>query len=60
MERTVVNVQTGEVSVVPLTPEEIAEIQSRPAPEPEPELTPHEKLKRVGLTVDELKALLVS
>jgi len=34
MERIEVNVITGEQQVIPLTPEEIAEIQSRPQPEP--------------------------
>jgi hypothetical protein len=34
MNRIEVNVITGEQSVIPLTPEEIAEIQSRPQPEP--------------------------
>jgi hypothetical protein len=33
MERIEVNVITGEQQVIPLTPEEIAEIQSRPQPE---------------------------
>jgi hypothetical protein len=34
MERIEVNVITGQQSVIPLTPEEIAEIQSRPQPAP--------------------------
>ena len=34
MNRIEVNVITGEQSVIPLTPEEIAEIESRPQPEP--------------------------
>jgi hypothetical protein len=34
MNRIQVNVITGEQQVIPLTPEEIAEIQSRPQPEP--------------------------
>lgn len=34
MDRIEVNVITGAQSVIPLTPEEIAEIQSRPHPEP--------------------------
>jgi hypothetical protein len=58
MERIEVNVITGEQKVVSLTPEEIAEIQSRPQPTPAPEPTPAEKLARAGLTVDELKELL--
>jgi len=36
MDRIEVNVITGEQSVIPLTPEEIAEIQSRPQPQPAP------------------------
>ena len=58
MERIEVNVQTGEQRIVQLTPAEIAEINSRPAP-PAP-LTPAEKLAAAGLTVEELKALLAS
>ena len=58
MERIEVNVITGEQKVIPLTPEEIAEIQSRPQPpEPEP-LTAQQKLEAAGLTVEELKDLL--
>lgn len=34
MDRIEVNVITGQQTVIPLTPEEIAEIQSRPQPEP--------------------------
>jgi hypothetical protein len=40
MHRIVVNVQTGEQQIVELTAEEIAEIESRPQPEPPVELTP--------------------
>jgi hypothetical protein len=58
MHRIVVDVQTGEQQIVELTAEEIAEIQSRPQPEPPVELTPAEKLAASGLTVKELKALL--
>jgi hypothetical protein len=58
MERIEINVITGEQTVIPLTEEEIAEIQSRPQPEPIPELTPAEKLAASGLTVADLKALL--
>lgn len=58
MERIEVNVITGEQQIVELTAEEIAEIQSRPQPEPPVELTPAEKLAASGLTVKELKALL--
>lgn len=58
MERIEVNVITGEQKVIPLTADEIAEIQSRPQPEPTPELTAEEKLAAAGLTVAELKQLL--
>jgi len=58
MERIEVNVITGEQTIIPLTDEEIAEIQSRPQPEPPAELTAKEKLERSGLTVAELKSLL--
>lgn len=58
MERIEVNVITGEQTIIPLTTEEIAEIQSRPQPEPAPEPTAAEKLAHAGLTVDELKELL--
>jgi hypothetical protein len=58
MHRIVVDVQTGEQEIVELTAEEIAEIKSRPEPEPVPELTPAEKLAASGLTVEELKELL--
>ena len=39
MNRIEVNVITGEQQTIPLTPEEIAEIQSRPQPEPPPSYT---------------------
>ena len=58
MHRIVVDVQTGEQQIVELTAEEIAEIESRPQPEPTRELTPVEKLAAAGLTVDDLKFLL--
>lgn len=58
MERIEVNVITGEQKIIPLTAEEIAEIQSRPQLEPEPDPTPEEKLLRAGLTVEDLKHLL--
>jgi hypothetical protein len=60
MHRIEVNVQTGEQQIIELTPEEIAEIESRPQPEPTPEPTAAEKLAAVGLTVEDLKALLAS
>ena len=58
MERIEVNVITGEQKIIPLTAEEIAEIQSRPQPEPVPEPTPEQKLAAAGLTVNELRQLL--
>jgi len=57
MNRIEVNVITGEQQTIPLTAEEIAEIQSRPQPEPTPELTTEQKLEAAGLTVAELKEL---
>jgi hypothetical protein len=39
MNRIEVNVITGEQQVIELTPEEIAEIQSRPQPPPQPSYT---------------------
>ena len=57
MYRTVVNVETGEITIVEFTPEEIAEVQARPKPEPPPELTTEQKLAAAGLTVAELKEL---
>jgi hypothetical protein len=57
MHRIEVNVQTGEQQIIELTPEEIAEIQSRPQPEPIPVLTTEQKLEAAGLTVAELREL---
>jgi len=58
MERIEVNVITGEQKIISLTTEEIAEIRSRPQPEPVPEPTAEEKLAAAGLTVSELHQLL--
>ena len=58
MHRIEVDVITGEQQTIELTPAEIAEIQSRPQPEPPMPLTPAEKLAAAGLSVDELKVLL--
>lgn len=58
MNRIEVNVITGEQTVIPLTAEEITELQSRPVPPPPPPLTPVEKLAAAGLTVAELRELL--
>ena len=58
MHRIVVDVQSGETTEVELTAEEIAEIESRPQPEPPPALTTEQKLEAAGLTVAELKGLL--
>ena len=57
MERIKVNVITGEQKTIPLTEEEILEIESRPEPEPPVELTTEQKLEAAGLSVAELKAL---
>ena len=58
MERLEVNIQTGEQRIVPLTPEEIAEINSRPPEVKPPEPTLAEKLASIGLTVNQLKEAL--
>ena len=58
MNRIEVNVITGEQRTIALTDAEIAEIQSRPQPEPPAAPTPEQKLAAAGLTVDELKSLL--
>ena len=57
MYRIVVDLETGEQESIPLTAEEIAEIESRPQPEPPPVLTTEQKLNAAGLTVAELKEL---
>ena len=57
MHRIEVNVETGEQKIVPLTAEEIAELESRPKPAPAPVLTTEQKLEAAGLTVAELKEL---
>lgn len=58
MHRIVVDVQSGEITEVELTAEEIAEIEARPQPELPPVLTAEQKLEAAGLTVAELKDLL--
>jgi hypothetical protein len=58
MDRIEVNVITGEQVTIPLTADEILEIQLRPTPVPPVPLTPAERLAASGLTVAELKALL--
>ena len=40
MHRLVMNLETGELAVVPLTEEEILALQPQPEPAPEPEPTP--------------------
>jgi len=57
MNRIEVNVITGKQQIIELTPGEIAQIQSRPQPEPAPVLTTEQKLEAAGLTVAELKEL---
>lgn len=58
MHRIVVDVQTGEVTEVQLTPAEIAELESRPEPEPPQPLTTEQKLEAIGLTIAELREAL--
>jgi hypothetical protein len=57
MNRIEVNVITGQQTTIPLTAEEIAELQSRTVPPPPPVLTTEQKLNAAGLTVAELKEL---
>jgi hypothetical protein len=57
MYRAVINVQTGEQEIIPLTAEEITEIESRPEPPAPPVLTTEQKLAAAGLTVAELREL---
>jgi hypothetical protein len=59
MERIVVNVQTGEQQIVPLTPEEIAAIESQPHSEPSTPPTAAERLKAAGFSIAELRELLL-
>jgi hypothetical protein len=61
MHRIEVNVQTGEEKIVELTPEEIEELEAQAAAAEAaapPPPTPEEKLAALGLTVEDLKALL--
>ena len=58
MYRIEVDCRTGNQRIVQLTAAEIAELQSRPEPPTPAELSPVEKLAAVGLTVDDLRALL--
>ncbi len=60
MERIVVDVITGEQRIVPLTPDEIEEIKSRPVPAPPPPLSTAERLQAAGFDLDELRALLLN
>lgn len=58
MHRVEINVQTGEQQEIPLTPQEIEEINNLPVPEEPQDPTPLEKLESLGLTLTELKELL--
>lgn len=61
MHRIEVNVQTGEQTTIELTAEEIAELEAQAAAAAAaapPPPTPAEKLAALGLTVEDLKALL--
>lgn len=58
MHRIVVDVQSGEITEVELTQEEIEELQSRPQPPTPPALTAEQRLEAAGLTIADLKTLL--
>ncbi len=58
MNRIVVDVITGEQRIIPLTPEEIAELPVDQPPEPTPEPTPEQKLAAAGLSISDLRQLL--
>jgi len=53
-----INVQTGERTERPYTPEEEAAADAIANEPPPPERTPEQKLAAAGLSVDDLKALL--
>ena len=57
-----VNVLTGEEIETEITEEELAELRGPVSPpteiEPEPPLSPEERLANAGLTVEDLKGLL--
>lgn len=58
MNRIVINCMTGEQTIVPLTEEEIAEIQARePEPEPAP-VDPVEKLRAFLAANPDVQAIL--
>ena len=57
MERIVVDVTTGEQRIVPLTPEEIAELQEHQPLEPEPTKA-EQRIKRLAAFRDEADPLL--
>ena len=55
MNRIVVDVLTGEQRIIPLTPEEAAELQDRQQPEP---TTAEQRIKRLAAFRDEADPLL--
>ena len=58
MERIVVDLSTGEQRIVPLTEDEIAEIESRPEPPASPKpLTTAERLEAAGFNKVLLKPI---
>ena len=57
MDKTIADFQTGEIKTIPLTPEEVAEIQARASQPPPPEPTLGERLNNMGLDDAELSLL---
>jgi hypothetical protein len=57
MHRIVCDVSTGEITQVALTPEEIAEIAARPAPEPAPAPTKEQLLAQLQAIQAQIQAL---
>ena len=60
MHRIEVNCETGEITQIDLTPEEIAELEAaEPTPPPTP-LTARQRLEAAGFSIAELRELLLS
>lgn len=57
MHRIVCDVSTGEITQIDLTPEEIAEIAARPAPEPAPAPTKEQLMAELSALTAKIQAL---